>query len=159
MAEEDNFDIDIYGDIDNDPPYKKEDNEVLILEDSHAGANHDANGPARVKQEVPEDTKMANTSGEVVNGVQKIATSDGSSGVEQNPPKLPPQKQGVKRKEAPDSRHVEHNATTALFISDLHWWTTDDDVRGWINQAECEDELKDITFSEHKVNGKSKGWV
>src|SRR5207249_4100996 len=72
---------------------------------------------------------------------------------------LPPQKQGVKRKEAPDNRPVEQNATTALFISDLHWWTTDDDIRGWINQAECEDELKDITFSEHKVNGKSKGWV
>ncbi|KAI9778256.1 MAG: hypothetical protein M1839_008280 [Geoglossum umbratile] len=161
MAEEDNFDIDIYGDIDNDPQpsdhYKKEDNEELILDDNYASINHDTNGAVRAKQEGAGDTKMANTSNEVLNGVQKIATSDGSSGVEQNPPKLPPQKQGVKRKEAPDSRTVEQNATTALFISDLHWWTTDDDIRGWINQAECEDELKDITFSEHKVNGKSKG--
>lgn len=42
-------------------------------------------------------------------------------------------------------------------ISELNWWTTDDDIRGWTSQADCEDELKDITFSEHKVNGKSKG--
>ncbi|KAH0565513.1 hypothetical protein GP486_001087 [Trichoglossum hirsutum] len=162
MAEEDNFDIDIYGDIDNDPqpadPYKKDDNEELVLDGDYANTNHDANGTSKAKtEEQTEDTKMANSGNEALNGVQKIATSDGSSGVEQNPPKLPPQKQGVKRKEAPDNRPVEQGATSALFISDLHWWTTDDDIRGWINQAECEDELKDITFSEHKVNGKSKG--
>lgn len=58
---------------------------------------------------------------------------------------------------AQDERPIDPGATTALLISDLHWWITEDDIRGWANQAACEDELKDVTFSEHKVNGKSKG--
>lgn len=62
--------------------------------------------------------------------------------------------QGVKRKEAPG---VDRHASSALFLSDLNWWNTEDDIRGWANANQCEDELKDITFSEHKVNGKSKG--
>ncbi len=65
--------------------------------------------------------------------------------------------QGVKRKEGADNRSIDPGATTAVLISELNWWNTDDDVRGWARQADCEEELKDITFSEHKVNGKSKG--
>ena len=42
-------------------------------------------------------------------------------------------------------------------VSELNWWTTDDDIRGWLRQGGCEDGIKDMTFSEHKVNGKSKG--
>ena len=73
----------------------------------------------------------------------------------------PPQRpqQGVKRKEGSDERPVDPGATSAIMISELNWWNTDDDVRGWVQQANCEAELKDITFSEHKVNGKSKGYV
>ncbi|KAK1758567.1 hypothetical protein QBC47DRAFT_399464 [Echria macrotheca] len=69
--------------------------------------------------------------------------------------------QGVKRKEGEgsDERPVDHGSTTALMISELNWWITDDDIRGWVREAGCEDELKDLTFSEHKVNGKSKGQV
>ncbi|ORY60547.1 uncharacterized protein BCR38DRAFT_40913 [Pseudomassariella vexata] len=65
--------------------------------------------------------------------------------------------QGVKRKSESDSRPVDLGATNSLLISELNWWTTDDDVRKWARQADCEGELKDVTFSEHKVNGKSKG--
>lgn len=68
-----------------------------------------------------------------------------------------PAQAGVKRKESSDDRPIDPGATTALLISELNWWTTDEDVRGWAKQTNCEDELKDITFSEHKVNGKSKG--
>ena len=64
---------------------------------------------------------------------------------------------GVKRKETPDDRSAESGATTALLVSDLHWWTTEDDLRGWVNGADAEHDLKDIAFNEHKVNGKSKG--
>ena len=77
-----------------------------------------------------------------------------STAAELNAPTGP---RGVKRKETPDDRHVDAGATTALLVSDLHWWTTEDDIRGWVNEADAEHDLKDISFNEHKVNGKSKG--
>lgn len=63
----------------------------------------------------------------------------------------------TKRKLEEDDRPVDPGATAAIMISDLNWWTTDDDVRGWLRRAGCEGEVKELTFSEHKVNGKSKG--
>lgn len=67
--------------------------------------------------------------------------------------------QGVKRKQDPDDRPTDPGATNALLISEMQWWNTEDEIRSWINYASCEDELREITFSEHKVNGKSKGYV
>lgn len=72
-------------------------------------------------------------------------------------PQKPPQ--GIKRKNLSDERPVDSDATTALVISDLHWWTTEDEIRSWANQVSAEVELKELSFSEHKVNGKSKGQV
>lgn len=62
-------------------------------------------------------------------------------------------------KKSDSGRSVDPGATLALMISELNWWTTDDDIRGWLKQGGCEEEIKEITFSEHKVNGKSKGYV
>ncbi|ETS03543.1 hypothetical protein M419DRAFT_75163 [Trichoderma reesei RUT C-30] len=56
-----------------------------------------------------------------------------------------------------NDRPVDNGATAAIMISELNWWTTDDDIRGWLRKANCEREVKELTFSEHKVNGKSKG--
>lgn len=65
--------------------------------------------------------------------------------------------QGIKRKGESDERRIDAGATNALMLSDLHWWTTEDDIRGWANECGVEDEIKGIVFSEHKANGKSKG--
>ncbi|GAA5829551.1 hypothetical protein JCM5353_001289 [Sporobolomyces roseus] len=47
---------------------------------------------------------------------------------------------------------------TACFISDMHWWTSDQHLVDLCQLAGVTSVgLKDVSFSEHKVNGKSKG--
>ena len=139
-TEDDNFDIDIYGDGGgynaNEHGDYKQDEPDIILDAPDNTHNEPAHG---------EGQKYSNGEGHAANG-ERVTTSDTAA----------PPPQGVKRKEL-DDRPSDPDATTALLISDLYWWTTDDDIRGWANQASSEDELKDVTFSEHKVNGKSKG--
>ena len=158
-AEEDNFDIDIYGDGGEESPEEapedrmkvEETSEQAVLpsETSSNAANYpSANGQAAVSEKTgQEDNDVA----------QKIASTDESGPDPVQLPKQAPQTQGLTRKDGVDDRYIDLGATTALFVSELHWWVNDDDVRGWANQSQCEDELEDITFSEHKVNGKSKG--
>lgn len=169
---DDEFDIDIYGDAnreqEQDAPFKKdEEGDVKIegIEPAHEEPPvvH-TNGTNGVKHEGEIDGSHADVKTEgnnldKMNGQQKIKSTDESGSDVLTIPKQAPQQQGVKRKEGSDDRPIDPGATTALLISELHWWNTDDDVRGWVNQAQVEDELKDITFSEHKVNGKSKGYV
>ncbi len=168
-TEEDNFDIDIYGDGgeeyqqdgQGETDYKTQDSTGQSLDTPHTHAQEKNGLPAAHEDTKDtsqyEDSKMSNGSHTVGDGHQKISSTDGPVQDHVQPPKQAPQQQGVKRKEGSDDRPIDLGATSALFISDLHWWTTDDDIRGWVNQSECEDELRDITFSEHKVNGKSKG--
>ena len=157
-ADEDNFDIDIYGDGGDD--YQEE-----------------AQGHDLAHQDHPQDmdgtSEMDGHPHEANNGERPTGLSSVANGNEDTHPLADVQKynsdafeanqiqqmQSLKRKEGADERPLDPGATAALFVSDLHWWITDDDIRGWANQCNCEDELKEITFHEHKVNGKSKGFV
>lgn len=147
MADED-FEIDVYGDandanVDADEPKHDESN-------SHAYENNSsitiANGS--------NPDSSAHTHNDDYDSHDQHAMNHSNSGTP-----FQSHQQGVKRKEGSDDRPIDPGATSALLLSELQWWTTDDDIRNWIRRASCEDELKDITFSEHKVNGKSKGYV
>lgn len=166
---DDEFDIDIYGDANpEDTPFKKDEEGDVKIDGVDEAVNGHADNTNGLKhdeeQDDPDDdyvdikvTKDDND--RKMDEQQKIKSTDESGADLLKIPKQAPQQQGVKRKEGSDDRPIDPGATTALLISELHWWNTDDDVRGWVNQAQVEDELKEITFSEHKVNGKSKGHV
>lgn len=154
MADDDNFDIDIYGDgegMDEDSKaYIKEENEKNVKKDQGSASKTASASEPKAKQE-SEAPSTPNTTATSVK--QEDLKREGSEDVK--PRNLI--QQGTKRKGESDERRIDAGATNALMISDLHWWTTEDDIREWASEAGAEDELRDITFSEHKVNGKSKG--
>lgn len=155
-TEDDNFDIDIYGDSGaHERGDDNGDEPELILDDPEISVT---NGSSKQNgyESIPSTANDTHTE-TISNGNEKDRS--GSNAPQQNATRQQTQapQQGQKRKEVSDDRPSEPGATSALFISDLYWWTTDDDIRGWVQLAGYEDELKDVTFSEHKVNGKSKG--
>ncbi|OHE95847.1 RRM domain-containing protein [Colletotrichum orchidophilum] len=133
MAEEE-FEIDIYGDA----PQDHQDGNAENYDGTPANGHAD-NHQEQHDQQVHHEDQQKHEQQEEYHDQQEA----------------PAPQQGVKRKG--DDRPVDPGATTALMVSDLNWWNTDDDIRGYARAGHCEDELKDITFSEHKVNGKSKG--
>ncbi|OQD83343.1 hypothetical protein PENANT_c017G00122 [Penicillium antarcticum] len=151
-SEDDNFDIDIYGDGSgsNEPAEFKHEDSDLVLD-----------APENLPQANPQPNRAQNNAQAGQADHPPAQTQPASDNANQATPQqpqhsLPAPPQGTKRKDY-DGRSTDPAATNALLISDMNWWTTDDDVRGWVNRAGAEQELKDVTFSEHKVNGKSKG--
>lgn len=144
MAADEDFDLDIYGDAQDGQQDSKPQDRSPQPYDGDENEGHDP------------DSREQYADGEQYNGEQQYDSRPQSAGKSRSrtPQEYP---QGVKRKEGSDERPVDPGATSALLVSELNWWDTDDDIRGWANQAHCEDELKDITFSEYKANGKSKG--
>jgi RNA recognition motif-containing protein len=49
-------------------------------------------------------------------------------------------------------------AQCSIFISNLTWWTTEDDIRRALG-SDLGTRIKELQFLEHKPNGKSKGMV
>jgi hypothetical protein len=154
MADEE-YDIDIYGDEQSNNNHATHQDQSHG-DDSHYGQNdsHDSNN--QDNRDYGDDQGHGGDYDSRDSHDQQDNHQREERSQTVTPHDAPPQ-QGVKRKEGSDDRPIDPGATTALLISELNWWTTDEDVRGWTNQTNCEAELKDITFSEHKVNGKSKG--
>lgn len=149
MAEED-FDIDIYGDANPEADTRQEDANAQAYESNTAitvanGSNNSAS----------HGNHQGGYDGEAQGDHQTGSSAEAQDRSSSTPAQS--HQQGVKRKEGPDDRPIDPGATNCLLLSELSWWTTDDDIRSWVRRASCEEELKDITFSEHKVNGKSKG--
>ncbi|XXH03161.1 hypothetical protein Hte_009557 [Hypoxylon texense] len=151
MADED-FEIDVYGDTEaNDAEVDDAKHDSSNNPNNHA---YDSNSSITIANgSNPDSVHTHNNDSEDYDAQDQPNAEYPSSSA------APSQshQQGIKRKEGSDDRPIDPGATSALLLSDLQWWTTDDDIRSWIRRASCEDELKDITFSEHKVNGKSKG--
>ncbi|KAL7620986.1 hypothetical protein AAE478_008297 [Parahypoxylon ruwenzoriense] len=144
MADED-FEIDVYGDANADADESK-------LEDPNTHAYDNNSSITIANGSNPDSTSHTNNDDYDTHEQHNMDVHSSNSA-----PPAQSYQQGVKRKEGSDDRPIDPGATTALLLSELQWWTTDDHIRGWVQRASCEDELKDITFSEHKVNGKSKG--
>jgi len=147
MADEDNFDIDIYGTDNADPNDDYGNGQSTAQYDSTNDAKSADRNPSSAVNSNPNDHSVTSQG------------STASSHTVQPSVDINNAPQGVKRKSTMDDRPVDHNSSNAVQIIDLHWWVTEDDLRGWCHQAACEDEVKEITFNEHKVNGKSKGFV
>ena len=167
--EDDNFDLDIYGD---DAPAENLTNveEEGVFEDQvyedpaqktlpdRTTERHEPDIPKGPKSEQPAEPQPLQPSydGPAENTPPVSAAFDQLPEQPQLPEQAPVQ-QGVKRKEGGDDRPIDQGAAAAFVISEMPWYITEDDIRGWAKQSECEDELREITFNEHKVNGKSKG--
>lgn len=149
MAEEDTFDIDIYGDDTGQDEYSGEQGDTSTYYEGAGNAQESKADDAAANGVKEEDS-------DATLGHEENSTKPPEPQPPQNAP--PPVQQGIKRKgSGNDDRPLDVNATSALVVQELHWWVTEDDVRGWCNKSGTEDEVKEITFSEHKVNGKSKG--
>lgn len=175
MADDDNFDIDIYGDDPNpdiaqgqanDEGTKqggiKESSENVTATEMKpaaplAATDDQDNAADPISAQAGQNILEESPNGPQTAENQQISSTGGPSSDQIQPPKQAPVQQGNKPKDGNDDRPVDPGATSAVVIADLHWWTTEDDIRGWSNQAGVEDELQEVTFNEHKVNGKSKG--
>ena len=149
-AEEDNFDIDLYGEGDgggggSNADYYDEDEHTFTLEDDTQPDPSSIKRSDSIQESTTQDTPTGPKSQTAASLERNLGTPRSTSS------------QGVKRKGSPSDQPIASGATTALMLSDLHWWVTEDDIRRWVNQAGAEDDLKEVTFHEHKVNGKSKG--
>ncbi|GAA6051696.1 hypothetical protein JCM3770_001232 [Rhodotorula araucariae] len=62
---------------------------------------------------------------------------------------------------APPGQPAASPRMSAVYVGDLHWWTSDADIVQLAALAGIDVPFKDVVFAEHKVNGKSKGvvWV
>lgn len=155
-GEDDTFDIDIYGDeseTQQNQELKREENpEDRLFDDDETygyegGDNqqtsndHDAQQQQTSTPGLPNRNKRKADEYEEDNQPPAEAPAGPASSTPSTHPALP----------------TEPNATPAIQIRDLHWWTTEEDVRHFCAAANVEADLKEITFGEHKINGKSRG--
>jgi hypothetical protein len=147
MAEDDTFDIDIYGDDGQDQAQQdNQDGDDLIFDDDELvpqtapeKSSHATNGtPSQDTPAAAQSKKRkAQDDDEDFGQTQQVSTPSQANNAQ--------------------NTSVEPGAMPALRLAELHWWTTEEDVRAFCARAGVEGELREITFGEHKINGKSRG--
>ncbi len=140
MADQEDFDIDIYGD-DLDSPQ-----------------DHSSSTVAAAKNvNLPLDPGSSRPSGEVVKAQMPFQSQSSEQLTGASESRVDLASVISVAQDVPDDRPVETNATSALLIHEMEWWLSDEDIRNFDSSGQGQADIKDITFSEHKVNGKSKG--
>lgn len=156
-GEDDTFDIDIYGDEGQDnQQVKTEDldpeDRIDFGEDDYGydGAN-DQQGNAQ------QGNATNGSNGAQAQNEQRNASSGPSQGVKRKAEDYGDEEYRDRKSSITPSHASDPQATAALKVHELHWWTTEEDLRAYCVTASVEDQLRDIMFGEHKINGKSRG--
>ncbi|KAK0956145.1 hypothetical protein LTR91_022529, partial [Friedmanniomyces endolithicus] len=162
-ADDDTFEIDIYGDEDQpeaDPELYPAQPEQIATTDSTTGhvngndvhsGDDDETATLTSNTSTPHPTNGTTQTPPPQPSLKRKASDDFSTTPRQTSPHPTPHSQPS------DPQPLDPSALPALKLSDLHWWTTEEDLRGFCARASVEASLLDLSFNEHKVNGKSKG--
>ncbi|KAI8851310.1 hypothetical protein BC829DRAFT_123047 [Chytridium lagenaria] len=163
---DDNFDL--YGEDDNfgggtDELYGTTyDNDSSAIESSNNNNNGNSNnnnnyGNNNGDEELVDFEQMMQDAGGSRDGRRGSSATSDSAGQHQfhNPGRLP--NHGL----PPNPMGQPVSGQRALYVNELTWWTTDEELRLLVSDAGVGDQLgvKDLVFQEHKINGKSRGLV
>lgn len=160
-AEDETFDIDLYGDEPEGEDLAHREDQHDTQDDTHATRDstatvqHSQNGSQELTDDGGQQSQVKSINTASTQSNSEASTTQSSS-------------QGVKRKATDDAgenaapqqhdeRPLDQGAQVSLKLTELQWWTTEEDLRYFCAQSNTEAELVEIAFGEHKQNGKSKG--